>query len=139
MPLVVSVATRYARSMSQMKRILIVEDEPLISMMLENFLECLDKDIAGTAESVSEAMIIIESAVIDAVILDLNLRGGEKSTPVARELVDRGIPFILASGGGDHLDPIFDGVPMLMKPFTIQSMENALEDLSNGIPMVRAA
>ena len=56
--------------MSEPKRILIVEDEPLIAMMLEDFLEVLDKRPAGTADSVSAAKVHVEDRRIDAALGD---------------------------------------------------------------------
>ena len=65
-------------------RILIVEDEPLIAMMLEDFVEMVGKSVAGVADSVATALTTIEAGGVEAAILDLNLRGGEKSTPGRR-------------------------------------------------------
>ena len=112
------------------QQILIVEDEPLIAMMLEDFLDVLDKQAAGTADTVASALARVEQGGIDAAILDLNLRGGEKSTPVAEALADRGIPFIFATGGGeDGLDARFRDRPCLTKPFTMDGVQKALEAL----------
>ena len=116
--------------MSSRKRILIVEDEPLIAMMLEDFLDALDKDVAGTAESVSAAMSLVEQGGIDGAILDVNLRGGEQSWPVADALAAADIPFLLATGGGDA--SILDqhkSRPILPKPFTMTDVEQALASL----------
>lgn len=67
---------------------------------------------------------------MDVVILDRNLRGGENSAPVAEELARRGIPFIVASGGGIAEEPpVFRGRPALAKPFTLAAMEKALDSL----------
>ena len=112
-------------------QILIVEDEPLISMMLEDFLEILDKRVAGTADSVQSALDVLDGGLgIDAAILDLNLRGGEKSTPVAEVLADKGIPFIFATGGGDEgVDARFRDRPRLQKPFTMDGVSKALDSL----------
>ena len=113
-------------------RILIVEDQPMISMMMANILEVLDRDVAGTAETVSEALDLIESTAVDGAILDLNLAEGETSEPVALELDRRGIPFILASGGGIEAEAeIFHGRPKLLKPFTLSDMENVLDMLNS--------
>ena len=68
----------------------IVEDEPLIAMMLEDFLEVLDRRVAGTADSVATALAQVEKGGVEAAILDLNLRGGEKSTPIAEALAANG-------------------------------------------------
>lgn len=110
--------------------ILIVEDEPLIAMMLEDFLEVLGKSAIGPADSCAEALALIEAGGVDAAILDVNLRGGETSRPVADALAAAGIPFMFASGGsGDSLDQAHRGRPVLAKPFTMEAVARALESL----------
>lgn len=111
-------------------QILIVEDEPLIAMMLEDFLEVLDKTAVGTVDSVASALARVEDGGIDAAILDVNLRGGEKSTPVAEALAARDIPFVFATGGSDDsVDAQFRDRPVLQKPFTMDGVARALEAL----------
>jgi len=109
------------------RTILIVEDEPLIAMMLEDFLQSLGHDVRATCDSVGDALQAVQEGNFDLAILDVNLKG-ESVWPVAAELRDRGIPFILASGG--HVDPPpaeFAGVPMIDKPYTIDRVTPALE------------
>jgi len=111
--------------------ILIVEDEPLIAMMLEDFLEILDKVAVGSADCVSAAMGFIEAGGIDAAILDLNLRGGETSLPIADALAAANIPFVFATGGSqDSVPDRFRGRPSLAKPFTMDGVAKALEALA---------
>jgi len=116
--------------MSSPKRILIVEDEPLIAMMLEDFLDALDREVAGTAESVASGLALLSQGNIDGAILDVNLRGGEQSWPVADALAAADIPFLLATGGGDAMiaEP-HRGRPILPKPFTMSDVEKALAAL----------
>jgi CheY-like chemotaxis protein len=107
--------------------ILIVEDEPLIAMMLEDFLLSLGHEVRATCDSVAEALEAVRNTDFDLAILDVNLKG-ESVWPVAAELRDREIPFILASGG--HVDPPpaeFKDVPMIDKPYTIDRVTPALE------------
>ena len=116
--------------MGEGRSILIVEDEPLIAMMLEDFLEVLDKQSCGVADSCASALARIEEGGIDAAILDLNLRGGEKSTSVAEALAARDIPFVFATGGSeDSIDPRFCDRPHLTKPFTMDGVARALDSL----------
>ena len=113
--------------MSAGKSILIVEDEPLIAMMLEDFLLSLGHDVRATCDSVSEALKAVEAGDFDLAILDVNLKG-ESVWPVAAQLRLREIPFIIASGG--HVDPPpaeFASVPMIDKPYTIDRVNPALE------------
>ena len=109
-------------------RILIVEDEPLIAMMLEDFVDVLGKKCVGTCDTVQAALATIDDEHPDAVILDINLSGGEKSWPIADALAARGIPFVLSSGG-DEIADNHAGRPRLAKPYTMDGVEKALAEL----------
>jgi DNA-binding response OmpR family regulator len=112
------------------RNILIVEDEPLISMLLEDFVDALDRQVAGTADTVATALALIGEGGIDAAILDVNLRAGEKSWPVADALAAAGVPFVFATGGSDDvIAPQHQGRPKLPKPFTMDAVEKALDAL----------
>jgi CheY-like chemotaxis protein len=112
------------------KRILIVEDEPLIAMMIEDFLDALDREVAGTADNDADALDLVAAGGIDAAILDVNLRNHEKSWPVADALAEAGIPFILSTGaGGDSIEEAHRDRPTLSKPFTMDGVEKALDAL----------
>ncbi len=116
--------------MNATQRILVVEDEPLIAMMIEDFLDMLGKDHAGTADSVAAALQIVGAGGVDAAILDVNLSGGEQCWPIADALDARGVPFILATGGsGDTVLDAHRDRPVLAKPFTMDSVEQALAAL----------
>lgn len=116
--------------MTAPKRILLVEDEPLIAMMLEDFLEILDHQVAGIADTVAAALALIEAGGVDAAILDVNLRDGEQSWPIADALAAKGIPFVLATGGsGDSVAESHRDRPILSKPFTMDGVEKALNGL----------
>jgi DNA-binding response OmpR family regulator len=116
--------------MTAPQRVLIVEDEPLIAMMLEDFLDILGKTVAGSADCVADALARIQDGGIDAAILDVNLRGGEKSWPIADALAAADVPFVLATGGsGDAVEPRHRSRPVLPKPFTMDGVEKALAEL----------
>ena len=113
--------------MSASRTVLIVEDEPLIAMMLEDFLDSLGHKVAGTVDSVAEALARIEAGGFDVAIVDVHLKG-EQIWPVADKLAAAGIPFVLATGG--HVDPPppeHAGAPLLAKPFTLDAIEPVLE------------
>ena len=111
-------------------RILVVEDEPLIAMMLEDFLDILGRQVAGVADCVSTALTLVAGGGIDAAIVDVNLSGGEKCWPVADALAAAGIPFIVATGGGDDMiADVHKHRPVLAKPFTMDAVEQALARL----------
>ena len=106
--------------------ILIAEDEPLIAMMLEDFLDSSGYTVAASAETVSDAIAHAERGGFDAAILDVNLRG-ERIWPVADRLAAAGIPFLIATGG--HLDPAppaHADAPQLAKPYTLDTVTAAL-------------
>lgn len=110
--------------------ILIVEDEPLIAMMIEDFLDVLGKTLGGSADCVAAALALIEAGGIDAAILDVNLRGGEKSFPIADALAAKGIPFVFATGGShDSVTDAYRDRPTLAKPFTMDGVAKALDAL----------
>jgi len=109
------------------RNILIVEDEPLISMMLEDFLLSLGHQVSAICETVGEALAAVDTMTFDVAILDVNLKG-ESVWPVAARLRERSIPFVLASGGFvDPPPPEFAAVPMIDKPYTIDRVTPAIE------------
>lgn len=117
--------------MTGSRSILIVEDEPLIAMMLEDFLDSLGHNVVGTAESVADAMARIDEGGFDVAIVDVHLKNGEHVWPVADRLAEQGLPFVLATGG--HVDPPpakHAGAPVLSKPYTIDAIGPALEAAS---------
>lgn len=112
-----------------MANILIVEDEPLIAMMLEDFVEMLDHACAASVDNVADALEAVGSGQFDCAILDVNLRDGEPSWPVADALDDAGINFAFASGGqNDSVPERHAGRPFLQKPFTLDSVREACEN-----------
>lgn len=111
------------------KRILVVEDESLIVMMLEDILHELGYAVSATAQSVGEAMTALEANAFDAVILDVNL-GDERSWPVAAFLKDRGTPFVLSTGASTNDTPAeFADVPNIRKPYTFEDIERTFSAL----------
>src|SRR5919199_5504889 len=84
------------------RSILIVEDEPLIAMMLEDFLDSLGHTVRGTCETVQCALDEVEKGGFDLAILDVNLKG-ENVWPVAAKLREKSVPFVIATGG--DVDP----------------------------------
>lgn len=81
------------------RRILVVEDEALVAMLVEDALEEAGFGVIGPVRSVAQALEALEAELPDAAVLDLNL-AGENSVAVADALVARGIPFVVATGYG---------------------------------------
>lgn len=118
--------------MSDAKSILIVEDEAMIGMMLEDYLDALGYRLHGLAASVDEACALAREGGFDAALVDCNLQG-EKSWPVADILAQANIPFIFATGGmADDLPATHADRPTLAKPFTIGAVERALGKVLGG-------
>lgn len=112
--------------MADNKSILVVEDEAMIGMMLEDFLDALGYRVHAVAVTLDEACDCARAGGFDAALLDCNLQG-EKSWPVAEILAEQGVPFVFATGGtADDLPTIYADRPTLAKPFTIGAVERAL-------------
>jgi len=115
------------------RNILIVEDEPLIAMMLEDFLESLGHTVAGTADSVESALDHIEKGGFDVAIVDVQLKDGKQAWPVADRLAETGTPFVIATGGHVEAPPEQHAdAPVLAKPYTIDAIEPALAQAFGG-------
>ncbi len=112
-------------------RILIVEDDPLVAMVLEGYLDALGCDVAGCVETVADAIFRITSGSIDAAILDVHLANGETSEPVAAALNAVHIPYIVTTGGFENrVEAAYEDAPILRKPFSITSLSQALDKIS---------
>jgi CheY-like chemotaxis protein len=117
------------RGVLQGKKVLIVEDEALITMLFEDILEDLACQVVGPAMNVRQALELAQSAEIDVAILDVNL-GGESSFPVAALLRSREVPLVFSSGyGSQGLPPEWQDRPTLPKPFTSDEVADMLSRL----------
>lgn len=106
----------------RMARILVVEDEPLIGLMVEEWLKEAGHQTVGPAGSVESALALIDSSAIDAAILDVIL-GNEDCYEVAQSLRTRGIPFAFATGhSAEAIQPDFRDAPTLGKPYDFTSV-----------------
>lgn len=111
------------------RRVLVIEDEVLIGMLLEDMLTDLGYVVAGTASRLEEATGLARTANCDLAILDVNLNGQE-SYPVAEILAARGIPFMFATGYGERGMPSgFQNRPTLQKPFQLDALQLQLRTL----------
>lgn len=107
------------------KRIMILEDEPLLAMLVESMLEDMGH-VPLNATSRDEAFRTIEESHPDLVLLDVNLWGAP-STDLARDLAERAIPFVLMTGyDAAEMRSTFGAVPVLSKPFDAQGLADAL-------------
>jgi DNA-binding response OmpR family regulator len=115
-----------------MPRILVLEDEPLIAMMLRDWLAELGYETAGPASSVRSALDIIAVGNVDCAILDVSL-DGEDCYPVADALLKRGVLIAFATGhGAKDVDARFKSALMLPKPFGFEAVEGIVRRLVTG-------
>lgn len=107
-------------------RVLVVEDEALIAMLIEDMLGDLDCVVARTVSTIEQALNCIPSLAFDVAILDVNLNGAE-SYPVAIALARKPVPFVFSTGYGESGIPeTLRNVPVLAKPFERADLERSL-------------
>jgi DNA-binding response OmpR family regulator len=112
-----------------MARVLVVEDEPLISMMLADWLGELNCATVGPAANVESALALLGDGPVDAAILDLSLGSG-RSYPVAAVLSRQNIPFAFATGRGyEDIDSPFANAPVVSKPFDFETFRGVVGKL----------
>jgi CheY-like chemotaxis protein len=108
-------------------RILVVEDELMIRMLLEDMLGELGHTVAAEAARIEEALDAAKNADFDIAILDVNLNG-QPISPVADALVARGMPFVFATGYGERgLPEPYRDRPTLKKPFQMDGLKQMLQ------------
>jgi CheY-like chemotaxis protein len=107
-------------------RVLIVEDDAIIAMMVEDMLVEFGCEIVGTAARLEAAVEKARSLSIDLAMLDVNLDGRD-TFPVAEILVERGVPFVFATGYGAQVtEGRFQHAPTLQKPYETQTLRRML-------------
>ena len=113
------------------QRVLIVEDEPLVAMLLEDMISDAGYVVAGCVSAISQALEFArdKSSQFDVAILDVNL-GGQPSFPIAEALATQGKPFAFATGyGAAGLPPEWRDRPTLQKPFGMGDVERILSSM----------
>ncbi|WP_345864305.1 response regulator [Sphingomonas qilianensis] len=112
---------------------LVVEDEPLIAMIIEDAVEALGCEMVGPFADLGSAFEGATSQVFDCAILDVNIRGG-LSYPVATYLIDHGYPILLATGyQGSSLPELLAVQQCLAKPYSSAQLEHALRRLCDRV------
>lgn len=116
-------------SVSQVPRVLIVEDDFMIVLLLEDILTEAGFEISGVATKVEVALASVEVSAFDAAILDANLAGAS-SAPVAMALTARSIPFLVVSGyATTQRNGAFDAGLHIQKPFQSEAIIQALQSI----------
>jgi DNA-binding response OmpR family regulator len=111
-------------------RIMVVEDEFLVAMLIEEILESAGCVVSGPIPRLAEALDAARREACDAAVLDINL-AGERIFPVADELSRRNIPFLFVTGYSTTALPgEYAERPRLCKPFKIADLLGALSDIA---------
>lgn len=131
-------AERRARRSLADKRLLVVEDELLVSMLVRKMLDDLGATVVGPCGRLADGMAMAKAERFDGAILDLNL-AGEAADPLADLLLARGVPFVFITGyQRDSLDRRYANVPVLQKPIDAGALERVLLSLLDTKPLLQA-
>ena len=118
------------------KRMILIEDEPLVSMDLESILAAAGGDVVGAAGTLATARALSTNAACDAALVDVNL-GGQSVEEVAAILTKRNIPFAFVTGyGRESLPEGFREAHVLKKPFSQDDLLAVAELLVRQAPGV---
>jgi PAS domain S-box-containing protein len=133
-------AAEAERSEPSGKRIIVIEDEPLVAMDVEAQLQSAGWNVVGMAGTLEQARALIGSTECDAALLDVNL-GGKPVDELAAALTRRNIPFAFATGyGRSGLPAGFREGLILNKPFSgaqLQAVVGALLEQAPGVVQLR--
>ena len=114
------------------RRILVVEDEMVVAMLVEDMIAELGYDVAAVVSRVEEAMALADSGSFDAAVLDVHLNG-KKIFPFADALMERHIPFLFATGYGERgIPPHHAQCPVVQKPYRAEDLKRALARLAQA-------
>ena len=113
-------------------RVLVVEDEYLVAILIEEILESAGCVVMGPIPRVPEALDAIDHDDCDAAVLDVNL-AGERINPVADALSERNVPFLFVTGyGANALPSEYAARPHVCKPFRMAELIGALSSVVNS-------
>lgn len=107
------------------RRILLVEDEAIIAAMVEDMLTQLGAHVVGPASSISAGLSLADTEVVDAAVLDVNIRSN-RIDPIVDLMRTRHIPFVFATGYGASAAAVTGREPVIEKPYTMEKLESAL-------------
>src|SRR5215207_3283258 len=111
----------------QKRRVLVIEDEALVAMLIEDMIHDSGDEMVGSACRLSDALVLARETQADVALLDINL-GGALAYPVADVLRQRGVPIVFTTGYGSAglIEGLVQDCPMLDKPFDQHSLEKAI-------------
>jgi CheY-like chemotaxis protein len=117
-------------------RVLIVEDESLVTMLIEDILDEMGCQIVGIASDLEDALVKSSEHELDVAILDVNLNGS-RSFRVAERLSALQVPFVFSTGyGSSGLPAAFRDCPIIVKPFQDQDLREALVAALRSKPQI---
>jgi len=122
----------FGRRKQLVKRILVVEDEPLTAFENENVLGDAGYEIVATVDDLEEALAVLDREEVDLILSDVRLRDDQTGIHLARAARERGVPTLFATG---HSDPeaCQIGVGCLMKPYTERQLCKAIESVDRHL------
>lgn len=110
-------------------RVLVVEDEALVALLLENMLIELGHSVIGPVARLSKALEMAQREELDIAILDVNIQGQE-TYAVAEALVARKIPFVFATGyDPERLRERYRDSPVLQKPYMQTDLQKMIDEV----------
>ena len=111
------------------KRILVVEDSPVVGPFTADLLEELGCEVVGPAPNMAAARELVEAGEFDAALMDIHIRG-ERVFNLCEMLEAKDVPFVFTSGYADRNMPEkWEERPRLQKPYTLDQIEKALKAL----------
>jgi two-component system, response regulator PdtaR len=122
----------FGRRKQLVKRILIVEDEPLTAFENENVLGDAGYVVVATVDDLEEALAVLDREEVHLVLSDVRLRDDQTGIHLARAARERGVPTLFATG---HTDPeaCQIAVGCLMKPYTDRQLCKAIESVDRHL------
>lgn len=113
-------------------KVLIVEDESIVAMMIEDLIVDMGHEVVGTAGRLEQAQSLAKDLPLDFAIVDVNLNG-QHTYPVAETLKARGVPFVFATGyGASGLKDEWKQSAVLQKPFQPEELCRAINSVARS-------
>lgn len=107
-------------------RIIVIEDEPLISLDIEQAVSDAGCDVAGFARTADQGLVLLDTVACDGAVLDANLNG-HSAKPIIDRLKATKVPYIVVSGySRDQLDFLDDTALLIGKPFNLSELTSTI-------------